>query len=60
VCVEKQDAKQFEELLSRALAINPDEQPATRLVNLIMQRRAKWLLSRKNDLFLTVEKSATN
>ena len=56
VCVEKQDAKQFEELLNRALAINADAQPETRLVNLVMQRRAKWLLSRKDDLFLTAEK----
>ncbi|MSU57500.1 MAG: hypothetical protein EXS35_04860 [Pedosphaera sp.] len=56
VCVEKQDAKQFEELLNRALAVNADAQPDTRLVNLVMQRRAKWLLSRKDDLFLTVEK----
>lgn len=56
VCIEKQDAKQFEELLKRALAINPDAQPGTRLVNLVMQRRAKWLLSRQEDLFLTVEK----
>lgn len=56
VAVEKQDAKQFEDLLNRALAINPDEHPDLRLVNLIMQRRAKWLLSRKDDLFLSVEK----
>lgn len=57
VCVETQDAKQFEELLTRALAINADAQPETRLVNLIMQRRAKWLLGRKDDLFLTVDKA---
>lgn len=56
VCVEKQDAKQFEVLLNRALAINADAQPETRLVNLILQRRARWLLSRKEDLFLIVEK----
>lgn len=56
VCIEKQDAKQFEELLNRALAINPDAQPETRLVNLVMQRRAKWLLSRQEDLFLVTEK----
>lgn len=60
VCVETQDAKQFEALLKRALAVNPDEQPDTRLVNLIMQRRARWLLARQDDLFLTIEKSATN
>jgi predicted anti-sigma-YlaC factor YlaD len=52
VTIKKQDAKEFESLLNRALAINPDEDPDTRLLNTIMQRRARWLLSRKSDLFL--------
>lgn len=52
VCVEKQDVKQFEALLNQALEINPDAYPEMRLANLIMQRRARWLLSRKDDLFL--------
>ena len=52
VCVQKQDLKQFETLLQQALAINPDAKPETRLVNLIMQRRAKWLLERTDQLFL--------
>jgi predicted anti-sigma-YlaC factor YlaD len=54
VCVEQQDLPQFEDLLNRALAINPDLHPETRLANLIMQRRARWLLSKKEDLFLNV------
>jgi predicted anti-sigma-YlaC factor YlaD len=57
VCVEKQDAKQFDELLNRALAINPDAHPDTRLVNLVMQRRARWLLAKKEDLFLAAPAS---
>ena len=60
VCVEKQDVKQFEDLLNRALAINADAQPESRLVNLVMQRRARWLLSRKDDLFLLIEKPPGN
>jgi predicted anti-sigma-YlaC factor YlaD len=52
VCVQKQDLKQFEALLNQALAINPDAKPDCRLVNLVMQRRAKWLLSRTDQLFL--------
>ena len=52
VCVQQQDQKQFETLLHQALAINPDAKPGWRLVNLIMQRRAKWLLSRTDQLFL--------
>lgn len=52
VCVQKQDGRQFKELLERALAIDADAHPESRLVNLIMQRRARWLLSRQEDLFL--------
>ncbi len=52
VAVQKQDVKQFDSLLQQALAINPDANPLTRLVNLVLQRRARWLLSRKADLFL--------
>jgi predicted anti-sigma-YlaC factor YlaD len=55
VAVQKQDVKEFDSLLQQALAINPDANPETRLVNLVMQRRARWLLSRKSDLFLTVQ-----
>jgi predicted anti-sigma-YlaC factor YlaD len=52
VCVQKQNLKEFESLLHQALAINPDAKPEWRLANLIMQRRAKWLLSRTDQLFL--------
>lgn len=52
VTVKQQDVKEFESLLNRALAINPDANPETRLLNLVMQRRARWLLSRKAELFL--------
>jgi hypothetical protein len=52
VAVKQQDVKEFESLLNRALAINPDANPETRLLNLVMQRRARWLLSRKAELFL--------
>ena len=52
VCVQKQDLKEFESLLHQALAINPDAKPEVRLANLVMQRRAKWLLGRTDQLFL--------
>jgi predicted anti-sigma-YlaC factor YlaD len=52
VTIQKQDVKEFESLLNRALAINPDAHPNNRLLNQVMQRRARWLLSRKADLFL--------
>ena len=52
VCIEQEDQAQFESLLRAALAINPDEQRSSRLVNLVMQRRARWLLSRVDKYFL--------
>jgi predicted anti-sigma-YlaC factor YlaD len=52
VCVPKQQRAEFEKLLQQALAINPDSTPETRLVNLIMQRRARWLLSQADELIL--------
>jgi predicted anti-sigma-YlaC factor YlaD len=52
VAVKRQDLKEFESLLSRALAIDPEASPERRLLNLVMQRRARWLLSQKAELFL--------
>lgn len=48
----RQDRKEFEALLRRALEIDPDARPEFRLANLIVQRRARWLLSRLDELFL--------
>jgi len=55
VCVKEQKRAEFESLLNRALQINVDARPEWRLVNLVMQRRAKWLLTHVDDLFLTKE-----
>ncbi len=61
VSLPQQDRAEFEKLLHAALALDPDAHPESRLVNLIMQRRARWLLSREDELFLPapvpVEKS---
>ncbi len=51
VSVQKQDRAEFASLLKQALAINPDAEPESRLENLVMQRRARWLLARADDLF---------
>jgi predicted anti-sigma-YlaC factor YlaD len=56
VDVQKQNVKEFESLLQQALAINPDAHPDNRLLNLVMQRRARWLLSRESELFLVESK----
>src|SRR6185437_12712065 len=56
VSVQKQNVAEFKELLNRALAVNADARPEWRLVNLVMKRRARWLLSRTDDLFLMSDK----
>jgi predicted anti-sigma-YlaC factor YlaD len=55
VAVQTQNRKEFEELLTAALAINPDGRPEWRLVNMVMQRRARWLQGRQDELFLVTE-----
>jgi predicted anti-sigma-YlaC factor YlaD len=49
--VERQDRAEFENLLKRALAVDPNAAPDMRLANLIAQRRARWLLSHADELF---------
>jgi predicted anti-sigma-YlaC factor YlaD len=51
--IEKQDRAEFESLLKRALTIDPNSKPEWRLNNLVMQRRARWLLTQEDDLFLS-------
>jgi predicted anti-sigma-YlaC factor YlaD len=60
VSLQKQDLQEFEGLLHRALAMNPDAKPEFRLANLVMQRRAKWLLSRSDQLFLRASPAQPN
>ncbi len=52
VSVRVQDRAEFESLLRRALRIDVDARPEWRLSNLIMQRRARWLLGRADQLFV--------
>ncbi len=52
VAVQEQNREEFEALLHRALAIDPDERPEWRMNNLVSQRRARWLLERTDRLIL--------
>ena len=52
VSVIKQDRAEFESLLKRALDVDPNARPEWKLENLVMQRRARWLLGRTDELFL--------
>ena len=51
VSVPEEDRAEFEDLLDRALAIDPDEDTSRRLLNVVNQRRARLLLDRVDDLF---------
>jgi TRAP transporter T-component len=52
VSVAQQDRREFVTSLQQALAIDLTAQPQWRLENLVMQRRARWLLSQMNQLFI--------
>ena len=55
VSVQIQNAREFRSLLNQALAIDIDEHPEARLVNLLMKKRAEWLLTQIDELFLLNE-----
>ncbi len=55
VCVQRQDRARFQSLLTQALALDADSRPEARLLNLVLQRRARWLLARTDELFLPAE-----
>ena len=46
-----QDYDTFKDYLEKALAINPDADPSTRLVNIITQQKARWLLDNAWTIF---------
>jgi len=52
VVVAAQDWEEFRDLLETALAIDPDQAPAMRLLNVIGQQRAQWLLERIDRFFI--------
>jgi predicted anti-sigma-YlaC factor YlaD len=53
VSVKNQDAKEFRDLVGKALAIDADAFPPNRLENTLAQRRARWLLAHIGDFFLS-------
>jgi predicted anti-sigma-YlaC factor YlaD len=52
VSVKNQDVAEFRSLMRAALAIDVDADIADRLVNVINQRKARWLLDHEADFFL--------
>lgn len=51
VCVATQDKKGFDEMLEKALAIDPEADKPTRLLTLVYQKRARWLQTRESKFF---------
>lgn len=52
VCIPQGDEQGFDEALDKALAINPDDVPATRLMTTIAQNKARYLKAHKGDYFV--------
>jgi predicted anti-sigma-YlaC factor YlaD len=55
VAVKEQNAAEFKALLERVLAFDVSGAPENRLVNVINQRRARWLLAHVDDFFIETD-----
>ena len=51
-CIPNGDEAGFVDALTKALEINPDDDPSTRLMTTINQNKAKYLLENKSEYFL--------
>lgn len=60
VTVKEQNLGEFRELLHKALAVDPEAAPENRLVNILNQRRAQWLLAHADDYFVESEETAAD
>jgi len=52
VSVAEQNRNEFDELLDKALAIDPDADKPNRLLTLLYQKRARWLQTQASKLFV--------
>jgi hypothetical protein len=59
VSVMNQDRQEFRALLHRALEIDPDLHPETRLVTIVLQRKARALLEREDEFFFEADTTQT-
>jgi len=51
LCISAQDYETFKDYLEKAIAIDADADPSTRLVTIINQRKARWLLDNAYNYF---------
>jgi predicted anti-sigma-YlaC factor YlaD len=54
ISIPAQDYDTFKQCLEAALAVDPDKDPANRLVNVIARRKAQYLLDNASDFFLVL------
>lgn len=52
ICISLQDYEGFDTALEKALAINPDDNPSTRLSTIISQEKAQFLLNNRENYFI--------
>ena len=55
VSVKEQNLAEFKSLLERVLAFDVNSAPDNRLVNILNQRKARWLLAHLDDLFIETD-----
>jgi predicted anti-sigma-YlaC factor YlaD len=55
VCVRSQNQPEFKSLLETALKVNVNKNLNNRLVNILNQQKARWLLEHADDYFLSAE-----
>jgi predicted anti-sigma-YlaC factor YlaD len=60
VTVKEQNLAEFKQLLQKALAIDPEAVPENRLVNVLNQRKARWLLEHADDFFIESGETPTD
>ena len=51
-CIPNQDGDGFDKALNSSLSINPDDEPNSRLMTVLAQRKSKWLLEHKDDYII--------
>ena len=56
VSVKEQNAAEFRKLLRQVLEFDPNKSPENRLVNILNQRKARWLLDHIDDFFVETER----
>jgi predicted anti-sigma-YlaC factor YlaD len=55
ISVKNQDLREFKSLLETALKINVNKNTMNRLVNILNQQKARWLLEHSDNFFLSAE-----